>query len=199
MPVNGLTLMTIRTTATPVKEFEEYGLQDSKDHKDVVSLMSNFLQSPSFFVAYLDYTVLIGRYAQHQFQSALNEKFDPKYLQRLRVFNADEELLLWRSGQTLKGRFRKDGEGDEMQVVEAQQVLFGTTAKDASNDGVGFTEISEERGTKLILPFENLPVNDKEQRIFLKTRNYVDYTPAHQATYVDCRFVGFADKNGDLQ
>lgn len=196
MTANGLTLKTIPTTSTPLKE---HGLQELKAHDDVISLISESVKSPSFFVAYLDYAVLIGRYAQHQFQSALNEKFDPKYLQRLRVFNADEELLLWRSGQTLKGRFRKDGEGNKMQVVDAEQVLFGTTAKDVSTDGANFTEISEERGTKLILPFKGLFVDNEKQRIFLKTRNYVDYTPAHQATYTDCRFVGFADKNGDLQ
>ncbi|MCH7974162.1 MAG: hypothetical protein IH949_09800, partial [Bacteroidetes bacterium] len=63
-----------------------------------------------------------------------------------------------------------------------------------------WTEISEKRGTKLILPFDKVNVDDKENRVKIQTRNYVGFNEIHQATYVDCRFVDFPDiKNKRLE
>lgn len=194
---NGLTLKRIRSDAKPLSLPEEFSIHRAKA-ADLTNIVAEHITPSAFFVAYLDYRVIIGRYDKREFIFYPKEnenEIEPKYLQRLRVFNASEELLLWRSGPTLKGRTRRDGEGEDTEIVEAHQVLFGTTATPVKNES--FTEISETRGTRLVLPFQNLHVDDKQQRIFLKTRNYIDSNAIHQATYVDCRFVGFAEKEGD--
>jgi CRISPR-associated protein (TIGR03984 family) len=83
-----------------------------------------------------------------------------------------------------------------MDVVVANQVLFGT--RKGKNCNERFTEITEDRGTSLILPFANFSVDDKRNRIHIKTHNYVGYNTVNQAIYVDCRFVGFTDGNGKV-
>lgn len=192
---NGLTLYCLLSQAKPLPERT---LADLPTADALVTVIDEHLKTDSFFVAYTDYRVIIGRYTNKMFAFyplATEEQIAPKYLQKLRIFNQDEELLFWRSGQTLRGRYRKDGEGKEAEVVEAHQVLFGTKKGKHSNET--FTEITEDRGTSLILPFTGFALNDATQRIFLKTHNYIGYNAVHQATYVDCRFVGFAEKQGD--
>ena len=157
----------------------------------------NYIKTDSLVVVYLDYTVLVGRYKNKGFEFYNNYSLDdPKYIQRLRIFNEDEELLLWRSDSGFKGRYRKDGDGDEIDVVDAEQVLFGTDKEDF---GDGFTSLFETRGTKIILPFTGLDVKDKtkDKRVFIQTRNYID-SDALQATYVDCRFMGFWNDGKNL-
>ena len=112
------------------------------------------------------------------------------------MFNHSREVLIWRTEDnggngsfSYKGRMRIDGEeeGDETPIVDAHQVLWGTRAKYLDN---GFTLLTENRGTELILPFDNLEsVDDKENRVFLETRNYIGYNEIGQATYEDTRFL----------
>jgi CRISPR-associated protein (TIGR03984 family) len=75
----------------------------------------------------------------------------------MRIFNKNEELFLWRSNDTLKGRHRKDMEGKVTWLVEADQVLWGTEAKALDNK---YSEITEKRGTKLVLPIIGLNVDE---------------------------------------
>jgi len=150
-----------------------------------------------YFVAYLDYKVLIGIFENKRFIAHKGETFEPKYLQKLRIFNEKEELFLFsRNGESFSGRLRTDYKGEEKDVIDARQTLYGTTVDDKLNDG--FTRIYEERGTELILPFPNISVNDKKERIFIHTRNYIGYNDEHgQAGYEDCRFVRFTDKDNN--
>jgi len=66
--------------------------------------------------------------------------------------------------------------------------------------GNGFTRIFEKRGTEIILPFTGLDVKDKTEgkRVFIQIRNYINYNKASQATYIDCRFVGFYNGGKEL-
>ncbi len=170
--------------------------------KQLVQTVSQYIIAASFFVAYLDYGVRIGRYEDKKFILYDREELIPTYLQRLRVFNPQEELLLWRSGKEMKGRLRRDENVDDaktVEVVEVHQALFGTRAK--SQDNGNFTEIRENRGTRIILPYHisKIKVDDQQQRIWIKTHNYIDYIEkTGQATYTDCRFVSFTDGVKDL-
>lgn len=95
-------------------------------------------------------------------------------------------------------RLRHDNDGKDIYVVDAHQAMFGTKNESISNS---FTKISEERVAPLILPFENIKLenNDKiKTRVFVKTRNYIGYNDVHQATYVDCRFMGFWNNGKEL-
>jgi CRISPR-associated protein (TIGR03984 family) len=103
--------------------------------------------------------------------------------------------LIWRTNSGFKGRLRTDNEGTKTDIIVAYQVLFGTQKGENANEH--FTEIKEARGTYLTLPFGNLIIDDKRNRICIKTHNYVGYNAVNQASYTDCRFVGFYQCNSD--
>jgi len=177
---NGLELKNISSTYEPFPS----------DSSIWSYVQDKFGAERSFIVAYLDYKVLIGTYENDDYNFYENEAIEAKYIQRLRVFNESKELHLWRTSEGLKGRLRMDSEENGSEVVDAYQVLFGTRSEPSGN----YTKISEERGTELFLPFHDLEIDVKKEkriRIAVKTRNYIDYNNVFQATYIDCRFMGF--------
>ncbi len=179
--VNGLKLIELYSDAAPP-------VCDIDQDKLEAVLCENFA-GKCYVVAWLDYKVLIGTWEDNVFHFYEGERFEIKFIQRLRVFNPQKEFHLWRSNGRLKGRMRTDDlSGARDTAVVAHQVIFGTTDKPKPLNA-DFTEISEDRGTKLILPFSN--INLKSNRVFIKTHNYVTFNPVHQATYSDCRFVAF--------
>lgn len=183
MKNNGLELIKINSEVIYFSNIE-----------NVEKVISENITMKSFVVAYMDYAVMTGRYKNGNFIFYNNETLEQKYIQRIRVFNETEELLIWRSSNGFKGRLRIDSLGEDIEAVEAHQVLFGTRKKSLGD----FTEIYEDRGTKIILPFSDLTV-DKDKRIFIKTRNYIDYNEVCQATCVDARFVSFTNGKNDLE
>ncbi|MHB2148285.1 type III-D CRISPR-associated protein Csx19 [Calditrichota bacterium LG25] len=188
---------------------EKNGLKLLKDIKSEVTLLGEIenlfdaarehIQKKSSVVLYLDYEVRIGEFENGSIRFFHEDSFDPKFVQRMRIFNKDEELYIWRSGKKLFGRFRRDGKGDVSIVVEANQVLFGTFTEVQN----GWTLLSEKRGTFLIIPGE-FEANERRKRVAIRTRNYIGFmeekgfpkvsetmTAPHQATYRDHRFVEF--------
>ncbi len=173
--INGLILSTIKSEVV------------SKNEVTDLDEIQNIIKNDSFVIAYLNYKVLIGKYSNGGFAFYNDEKIEIDHLQRLRIFNINEELMLWRSAGKLKGRYRNDSDGDATDVVDNDQVIFGTKAAEID----GYTILTEERGTEIILPFTDLNVDTHENRIKIKTRNYIGFNEVHQATYVDNRFVEF--------
>jgi CRISPR-associated protein (TIGR03984 family) len=194
--INGLELKEISSQAFPISAFDDLSnkhinsILDEINRKTPLSFIRRGVGGEvSFVVAYLDYKVLIGKYSNGSFSFYNNESIEPKYVQRLRIFNKNEELLLWRSEGVLKGRYRKDNDGDKIDVVDNNQVIFGTKAEEINS----YTKLTEERGTEIIIPFKDviLDVNKKEDRIKIKTRNYIGFNEIYQATYIDSRFIEF--------
>ena len=189
MEKNGLRLLrNIKSAVTHLEEIENL-FDTARDH----------IQKKSSVVLYLDYEVRIGEFENGSFRFLHEDSFEPKFVQRLRIFNKDAELYIWRSGEKLFGRLRKDGEGNEITVIEADQVLFGTSTEDHS----GWTRLSEKQGTVLIIPGE-FNADEHKTRVAIRTRNYIGYmedkgfpkvsgaiVAPQQATYRDCRFVEF--------
>jgi len=166
---------------TEIKRFEELN-----------QFISNCFSEKGWAIFYMDYQVLIGTF-ENGLGFFSNEPLDPKYMQRLRVFNDSRELLMWRTKPCyFNGRLRTDGGENEedVKVVDSMQVLWGTVAEKLSDS---WFCLSEERGTELILPLqeEAIAVDDKEKRVKLKARNYIGYNPVNQAGYTDCRFIEF--------
>jgi len=173
---NGLELYRIRS------KVESIIVENLKD------AISKF-NSNGFYVAYLDHRVVIGRIISNKLESYNDKIIEEKYIQKMRIFNEQKELLIWRNQGNLKGRFRIDGEGEEAFVVNSFQLLWGT---DKHNLGNNWIKVYEKRGTELILPLGDVNVDNRKNRLFLKSRNYIDFHPeTHQATYSDCRFLGF--------
>lgn len=181
----------------------EYGVIEKLDDDNFKSLTKENFGEDGFCVLYLDYNVLIGRYDGEMFHFFENETFKPMYIKKMRLFDINKELFLWRKNRNGFGwRLRVDEIGDDTDIVDALQVLWGTKPIHTGD----YTEISEERGTKIILPFKRLEVDNLEKRVFIWTRNYVSYdtycpeneknnSGYEQAGYNDCRFVGFRKGN----
>lgn len=183
MEKNGLELHEINSKAMPVSE----------EISHIKETASRHFNSNGFVVAYLTYGVYIGRYHGGEFELPETVDLMPDYIVKLRIFNDTEELYIWKTGDRLMGRLRIDTVGNKTPVVDAYQVLWGTKKEAKEN---GWIRLYEDRGTELILPFANIDVNDKKKRIFIKTRNYLNFHHKTQlATYTDCRFMGFFDHN----
>lgn len=187
---NGLRLSMMKSSVVIINKID---LSDSNSLKSYVT--TNFGQK-GICIFYFDYGVQIGKYDGEDFRLFKNEIPEPRFMWKMRLFNQNQELFIWKkNARGFVGRLRIDGEGDETDVVEAKQMLWGTDSQPQDD----FSELFEERGTKIILPFNDLKVN-KENRIFILTRNYVSYMTCdssyEQAGYVDSRFVAFTDKNG---
>jgi CRISPR-associated protein (TIGR03984 family) len=151
----------------------------------------SIFNSTGYIVVYLDYKVLIGKVNSENLEFYKDERIKEKYIQKLRIFNRDRELLIWRDNNELKGRLRIDGEGQTIYAVDANQVLWGTKKEKLGN---GWIKLKEDRGTELIIPYdENVEIDDKKNRLFILTRNYID-SEEIQATYFDCRFVDFGNR-----
>ena len=182
---NGLKLIKIKSQV----EFIDKAITDP------LALLLETINVDSFVIAYQDFAVSIGRYQDKKFKFYQNETLESRYLQRIRVFNPSEELLLWRTENGFIGRIRRDGTGNQsFHVIDSQQILFGTKAISIN----GFTELTEQRGTVLRLPFEGLNVDAEKKRVFIQTRNYIDYNDLNQASYSDCRFVQFGNEENYL-
>jgi CRISPR-associated protein (TIGR03984 family) len=186
MEANGLKLISVNSTSEPASYIRpgEFEIQ-----------LKAFMPESAFVVVFLDDRVLAGRWTGNLFQFYKGQTIEEKHIQRVRVFNQNKEFHAWRTSNGMKTRKRTDFLGTEVDVVIAEQVLFGTMAK---NKGDGFTEIFEKRGTRLCVPFKNLMIDEKKNRLFIKTHNYIGYNPVGQATYTDCRFVSFNDGKKEL-
>jgi CRISPR-associated protein (TIGR03984 family) len=189
-----------------INENSVNGLELSEINSDVVQIeaisdlneINSYIKIDSKVIAYLDQRVLVGRYSNSTFSFYDGQKLEKEFIQRLRIFNRDEEFMIWRSGGTLKGRYRKDNTGNKKSwVVDNDQVLFGTKAYEFE----GYIKLTEDRGTEIILPFTNLSIDDKKNRMKIKTRNYIGYSESHLATYIDSRFIEFTfgEKNKSLE
>jgi CRISPR-associated protein (TIGR03984 family) len=177
---NGLKLHHIKTKVETLPVLHEGELMKS---------LQGLFKDDGYITAYLDYAVLMGYFRDGKCIFHEHGEIEEKYLLRLRLFNESKELYLWRSPEGFKARLRIDGEGEESPVIDAHQVLWGTRAKPIGE----FTELTEDRGTRLVVPLKDLYIDDKKKRLFIRTRNYIGYTQNHQATYIDCRFIGFSD------
>ena len=150
--------------------------------------IKKYITKGASVVAYLDNEVLVGTYSDGNFKFYNNKTISLEFIQQIRIFNENEELFLWRSNGKLKGRKRIDVEGDETDVIDANQVLFGTAIEKLDGD---YACLSEKRGMEIVLPDNGYIVDDKKERVAIKTRNYISYTDNWQATYTDVRFVKF--------
>jgi CRISPR-associated protein (TIGR03984 family) len=172
--INGLTLLKTKSEIKTSLVFDE------------LDMIKYYIKTESSIVAYLDNEVLIGKYNQG-FDFFENQQIEKKFIKRLRIFNKNEELNIWRSQGTLKGRYRTDEKGEKTDFIEANQVLYGTNFE----IGDKYTIISEPfRGIKIILPGK-WQANNGQKRVAIRTRHYIGYLNEYQATYIDARFFDF--------
>lgn len=181
---NGLTLQNIKSSSEQIPELPDIVHVNEVQWQQF--LQRDDVPKQGYVVAYLDYQVIMGTYVAGQFRFPDNQQIHPRSIQRMRLFDAQAELLLWRSNGGLKGRLRQDGIGEDTDVVEACQILSGTKSEIVGN----FTCLTEKKGSRLLVPGQ-FEADTGKKRVAIRTRNYIAFTPAYQATYSDCRFVEF--------
>jgi len=164
---------------------------------DINMLGSKFAFNDGFIVSWLDYAVLFGKIEDGRLKFHEGDVPDfSKYLLRMRLFDENRELHVWRTRNGFSCRYRRDcanagGDGEPVDFIDASQVMFGTSFKDKSD----FIEISESRGIKYNVPKEFLGcveikmLNERKARLALHTRNYIGYNEIGQAGFVDSRFL----------
>jgi CRISPR-associated protein (TIGR03984 family) len=151
------------------------------------SVISEKFAENGLIVVWLNYSVLFGilKEGEKNFYQGQTPDWG-KHLIRLRVFNEQKELLIWKSNKNFKYRLRVDEpKGEETEFIDAKQIIWGT--KSVPLDGV-FSKIQEDRGVEFIIPFSNLNLS-VNKRLVLITRNYLDYNEIKQVGIVDTRFV----------
>lgn len=128
-----------------------------------------------------------GYYTGGKFVFADASALDVKYLLQLRIFNADQELLLQRDSDIFQARYITDTPDDSgsQEYVDSGSPLFGgrdTAAKLPQ----GFVRLVESgRKISMIIPAEKTAKN-----YLLITRSYITYdAKTGQAGYGFWRFV----------
>ena len=178
---SGLELISLLSRVDPIKHIEILSYNQLSDQ------IGKYIDGNGWVVVYLDYKVLVGRYEDRRLSFFRGEVFDLKFLQKIRVFNDERELFIWRQGYDYKARLRVDDEGEKEECVEVRQIIWGTGIFCKED---GWTVITEKRGTEIALPLSGLEVGEENnKRAVLVTRNYIDYKNGCLAGYVDCRMV----------
>ncbi len=112
----------------------------------------------------------------------------------LRIFNEEKEIFIYKTKNAYKLRKIEDGAGDDVKCFDADQIMWGTNAKEKEDK----IEVFEERGIKFLFPkdmVENiLDLKDNKHMLVLRTRNYIDFLDNYQASIEDARFLGFKVK-----
>lgn len=148
----------------------------------------------------------LGIYKNGKFCIPHSNPLDPKYLRFVRIFDEDSECYIWRnsddSSNIFRLRIRKDEEdkSEKPNAVEARQLLWGTRLED-SLAGTHWKVLKEDRGIEILIHEDLLPSNiqvSSQNRLWLITRNYIDYTELGQAGYVDSRFVRIIGEEDEM-
>ena len=107
--------------------------------------------------------------------------FTADRLTEARAFSETAELHVIQVNGAWRGRIRTDGVGEETEVFDQRQLLWGNCK--ASSGGV--SELKEDRGISLEIPLE-IPVGDNS-RAWLQIRSYL---AADRFEFTDFRICG---------
>ncbi len=103
----------------------------------------------------------------------------------LRVFNEQEELHLLKKGGSFKGRYRKDGEGEEAEYIDSASRFWGKRTEGQESAEGFICLIDKDRKLSMSIP----KIEADAETYALETRSYVGINEqTAQAGYVDYRF-----------
>lgn len=120
--------------------------------------------------AFCENEVRLGRFADGCFCFADGSELEIDFLQELRLFNGEQELLFKRSGTCFKLRRIEDNKGEtEVEGIDTFANFFGDKVN--ASLAPGFVKLWEE-GRKIGLV---LPVEEDAEHYALQTRTYITY------------------------
>lgn len=106
-------------------------------------------------------------------------------LLEVRVFNENEELHLLKQGESFRGRFRNDSEGEAAEYVDSASRFWGRRTQTQACAGGYIRLVDSDRKLQMLIP----AVGTEAEYYALETRSYVGINEhTAQAGYVDYRF-----------
>ena len=121
-------------------------------------------------VAHCVNEIKMGWYKDGSFIFADGDSVNDAYLQQMRVFNDNEEILIKKTGHNYWVRKISDTCGSDVKTVDSTSTIFGKRA-DSNNLPDDFVMVYEPgRKVKLILP-----VKEKSEKYCVTTRSYITY------------------------
>lgn len=143
-------------------------------------------------VAHCVNEIKMGWYKAGGFVFADGDSVSDEYLQQLRVFNENEEILIKKTGHTYWVRKIDDSCGTEVKTVDSTSIVFGKRVE-AVNLPEDFVKVFEP-GRKVNLV---LPVKENSDKYCVTTRSYVTYDKkTGQAGYGYYRYVAIEVEGG---
>lgn len=127
----------------------------------------------------------MGWYKDGNFTFAKEGKIADEHLQQLRVFNAEEEVLLKKTGHNYWVRRIHDSGNGKVKAVDSTSTIFGNRIVESKLVENFVTLYEPGRKVKLVIP-----VRDMSDKYCLTTRSYVVYDEeTGQAGYGYYRYV----------
>ena len=171
-------VLTSQTVHLQAKEdFVEKGLAD---------ILAVQAAGEYFVVAHYVHQVRLGRFAKGKLSFADGEIPEEKYLQEMRLFNNEREILIRRACVGYLVRILDDSSaaGEEVTAVDSISYFFGERVEAEST--ADYACLYEEgRKIKLMLPTTKV-----DEYYALVTRSYIEYDAENgQAGYGKYRFV----------
>ncbi len=110
----GLKLFSLKSKVAALGE-QNFTVYDSFE-----KILADNFRMDGYIIVYLDYAVIIREFKKSKIIFMNNEKpFDPVFIQKLRLFNKEKELFIWRTEGKWKARLRIDETGNkEVNVIE---------------------------------------------------------------------------------
>lgn len=145
-----------------------------------------------YLLAHADDGVIWGRvdtdglYTSHGIAPA-SPSLRASTLQQARLFSATGELLLWRSDDGWQARLVSDVDGDMVDWIDEDQILWGD-AVEKSQDG--FTMVREgSQGMRHAVPIEVSKELLEQRKLRLRVRHYIHHNDDGEARIILSRLV----------
>ena len=201
MQNNGMQMLTLKKNQLPIIPGEWETIQEHIQNEFTGKTAATFIT--------MQHGICMGSYVQGEFIMPDSLPLEPLYLRSIRVFDDNKECYVWCSSMDAPGIFQmrvildqdKNDTDKILHAFEARQVLWGTALQKCPDDPAWYL-LKEDRGIELLIHHSLLPGNVEvttRNRLWLITRNYIDYNDLGQAGYIDCRFVEIRSEREGVQ
>lgn len=119
----------------------------------------------------------------------ISPPLDTQILLELRLFNAKEEIYLWRDGSHFRTRHIVDGQGYEQECYDEPTILWGTQGTALPD---GFTRLEDgSQGLAHAIPITVTISTQNVRPVFLQVRHYIEKDADTGLARVTCsRLIG---------
>ncbi len=161
------------------------GVLDAPDNDKMLELCRQYGLTNGWALFYRLQGPCWARIQDGELHLPAEEELEPTGIEKARLFNEDREILIWIDDNRWRYRVRVDGEGEPVDVIDADQMLLGQ-AQQSQN---GFTWLWETQGGAGWIPL----ALERNRRAKIATRNYIGYVRGCQAGFFDCRFMNLLE------